>query len=184
MTFVVLIVLGLASIVASFVTAGLFAGVLTILGVFVGILAGLELRPASRIYHDSLQGEHHMPHPVTGFRHLMHRLHLPDVWFIYVIAIAQAVIAALLLYVLVDFQSYQKCMANWQQQSTISTQVRADAAAEVSKRMDDIVLSIPERDRTAFGDAVQEYLAERKRQITDREKNPLPPLPETVCGEL
>lgn len=115
----------------------------------------------------------HMPH-----------VRFPNNWLIYVIAAVQAAVAGLLIYVIVDQKGYETCMARWQQASTISTNARAEANSRVQATLDEIVLTIPDGDRSAFRKAVTAYIEEREKQKQERVKNPIPPLPETVCGEV
>ena len=167
-------------VVASFVIEGPFSGVITALGLVAGLLLGGEWREVSRMYHQSIEGEHHMPniHPLAALRRT------PMLTVLITVAIVQALVAALLIYVLIDFNSYQQCMSRWQQANGVALQVRADANEAQDEALDAIVLAVSQQNREAMTAAVQKYVEVRQLQTEGREKNPIPPLPQTVCGEV
>jgi hypothetical protein len=182
-TIVILSVVAAAAVVAAFLTEGAFSGGLTLLGFVAGILLGGEWKEVTRMYRDSVQGEHHMPHPhpIAALR----RMSLPSgVLVLTLVGVAQALVAALLIYVIIDFQSYQQCMSRWQQANGVALQVRADANEAGDAALDDIVLAVASSDPAALDAAVTEYIEVRQLQKEGRQKNPIPPLPQTVCGEV
>lgn len=105
--------------------------------------------------------------------------------------------ASLLILTRARTEAYATCAAKWQQQFSVAyierdnaNQARLQSAATVSDAMDQIVLAISKDDREGFEAAIRNYLQVRARQNEvrqkqdeERAKNPLPPLPETLCGE-
>lgn len=164
-------VLGAACVVVSYACEGAASGTLTLIGLTAGLLLGNQLGAGRAA-------------DTTNRESRMARMKLPQGFFIYVIAIVQAGIAALLIWVINDQKDYETCMARWQQAATISTNARATANATVQAKLDDVMLSIPTGDREAFRKALAAYLDYRKQQEQQRAKTPIPPLPETVCGEV
>lgn len=111
--------------------------------------------------------------------------------------IVNAATAALLILTRARTEAYATCAAQWQQQFSVAyverdnaNQARLASAATVSDAMDNIVTAIAKDDREGFNAAITNYLQVRERQNEvrakqdeERAKNPLPPLPETLCGE-
>lgn len=181
MTLVLLAFIAVACVIASFVTEGPFSGAMTALGLAAGLLLGGEWKEVKALYRQSIEGEHHMPHPhpIVALRQL------PVATVLLVtVAIVQAICAAVLIYVLIDFSSYQTCMSRWQQANGIALQVRADTAEAQDNALDAIILAVAAQDREALRAAVGDYIEVRELQTEGRAKNPIPPLPQTVCGEV
>lgn len=96
--------------------------------------------------------------------------------------IANAFVGVLLIFTRASTEEYARCSAEWQQQFTVGYLARSDAAAEVSEAMDEVVTAVAAEDAAAFNVAVRKYVTLREKQNAERRKNPLPPLPKTLCG--
>jgi hypothetical protein len=102
--------------------------------------------------------------------------------------IGNTAVGALLIWTTVRTENYAACTARWQNEFTVGYNARSDAAAEVSQANDQIMRAVAQAlsDTTVDDDslrtAVENYLAVRARQDKERQLNPLPPLPRTVCG--
>jgi small ligand-binding sensory domain FIST len=96
---------------------------------------------------------------------------------------ANAFVSVLLILTRSATENYAQCTAQWQQQFSVAYLARSDAAAEVSKAMDDIITAVAERDEDKLRVAVEHYVTLRETQEKERRENPLPPLPETLCGK-
>lgn len=99
------------------------------------------------------------------------------------IAAALMVVGVLLIIGKNATESYSRCTAEWQQQFGEAYVARVTASTEVSEAMDDIVQSVADDDKAAFDAAVQHYVKVREDQKQKQAENPLPPLPEALCGE-
>lgn len=154
-------------------TTALFTGVAFLIGVVVGIVLqdSIELIRASR-------KECTMPVPNASARERA----LWRVLLIVTVA-AQVAVAGMLIITRSANEEYARCTATWQQQFAQAYTARANAAAEVSKAIDDILLAADAGDRDASRVGVDRYVALRHQQDLDRAKSPLPALPEAVCGK-
>lgn len=154
-------------------TTALFTGVAFLVGVVVGVVLqdSIELIRASR-------KECTMPVPNASARERV-------LWRILLIitVAAQVGVAGMLIYTRASTEQYASCTARWQQQFAEAYTARANAAAEVSKAIDDILLAADAGDRDASRVGVDRYVELRHQQDLDRAESPLPPLPESVCGK-
>ena len=86
-------------------------------------------------------------------------------------------------------EAYAQCTAQWQQRFMQAYIPRTEAAAEVSQSIDRIMLAVNALDgrsqeaQAEFKGALENYLQVRNKQDQERQSNPLPELPKTVCGE-
>ena len=94
-----------------------------------------------------------------------------------------AAVGALLIITREDAQDYSTCVARWQQQFANAYKARTEASEQVDGAIDSVILAVDHRDDEEFRNAVRTYLAIRNQQDKDRQKNPLPPLPEELCGK-
>lgn len=101
--------------------------------------------------------------------------------FIAVLA-ANAVTGALLIVTRANAADYTACTARWQQDFSRSYQARLDARVKVDQEIDRIVEAVDVGDMPGLTRAVNRYVELRESQERERIKNPLPPLPETLCG--
>lgn len=81
-----------------------------------------------------------------------------------------------------DLATYSNCTNKWQQDFATGYQARYDAAVLVSEAMDGVVGAVAAQDPEKFRAAIARYLKVREQQNADREKTPLPPLPDQLCG--
>lgn len=85
-----------------------------------------------------------------------------------------------------DAVEYQQCQADYTTDFREAYQARADASIASTVALDDVLEAVRDAlqsgDPTAFAGAVQAYLDVRREQTRKRSANPLPPLPEQVCG--
>ncbi len=163
----------------------LFVALAFIVGVCVGVAFddAWDLYRASRRDNPNMTDRH--PHETTAQTTARHRFNSQTAlgWSLLIASIAMLAVGVLLITTKNTTESYSKCTAEWQQQFGEAYTARVDAAREVSDAMDAIVLSVSGSDRTAFHKAVADYLYVRDRQKADQAENPLPPLPEVLCGE-
>lgn len=97
--------------------------------------------------------------------------------------LANMLVGVLLIITRKSAEDYSKCSAAWQQAFATGYQARYDAARAVDLSIDKILRSlVAGDDEQAKRDGVA-YVALRDRQIREQAKNPLPPLPEGVCGK-
>lgn len=144
----------------------------------VGVMVGVVLIDALELIQAARKEKPVSPVPTESRRErIMWRTLL-------IAAIALQVVVGVMLIVTRDSaEEYARCTASWQQQFAQGYGVRAEAAAEVGKAIDDILLAANAGDRAAMRTAVDRYVDLRKSQDADRAKNPLPPLPESICGK-
>lgn len=154
------------------------------LGLTVGVLLGVVLEDALMLLRSARK-----ENPVS--LHLP-RIHTPStrtmlVAGLVVGVLTQVIVGVLLILTYNQTQSYSRCTATWQQEFSQAYQPRARAHAEASEAMDDIVKAVAggvhtPQEEAAMLVAVDRYLAVRAQQDRDREANPYPPLPQTLCG--
>lgn len=77
---------------------------------------------------------------------------------------------------------YARCSAEWQQEFGSAYRARVATVSAVDRSLDRVVRAVADQDPVAFKKAVRHYVALRDKQTQAREENPLPPLPETLCG--
>ena len=106
--------------------------------------------------------------------------------------------ASLLIVTRARTEAYAQCTAQWQQQFSVAYvardsayQARLDSAGRVSEATDLVIVSVTSDDPAKFREAIDNYLKVRadqnrirKEQDEERVRNPLPPLPETLCGQV
>lgn len=77
---------------------------------------------------------------------------------------------------------YTSCSADWQQQFGSAYRARVTAAKKVDRAQDEVFRAVADEDAVAFKSALGRYIKLRDNQKAKRAANPLPPLPETLCG--
>lgn len=77
---------------------------------------------------------------------------------------------------------YQKCTSDYLADFQDAYEARADASIEVTRALDGVIKAVAAEDGDAFEAAVENYLKVRANQTSERQANPLPPLPLQVCG--
>lgn len=146
------------------------------LGLLLGFLVGVVMRDALDLYRSSRKAAPSMktpPRPIP--RHLLAGL-------LILTLVLNTAVGVLLILTRQSTAAYTSCAASWQQQFGEAYQARLDASVAVSGAMDDVVKAVAAEDPKAFRDAVQRYVRIRAEQDAERRRNPLPPLPETLCG--
>lgn len=93
-----------------------------------------------------------------------------------------AAVGVLLIQTRQSTARYATCTAEWQQQFGEAYSARVEAATAVSEAMDRVVFAVAHQDPKEFRKAVANYVALRSDQADAQKNNPLPPLPEVLCG--
>lgn len=78
---------------------------------------------------------------------------------------------------------FTHCTAEWQADFLKAFEARSEANLAVTDAMDAIVKAVATQDSDAFRAAVKHYQAVRDKQIEERVRHPLPPLPAVRCGK-
>lgn len=97
--------------------------------------------------------------------------------------VLNTVVGVLLITTRQSTAAYSRCTAEWQQQFGEAYRARVAASSAVDNAMDGVVRAVAAEDSEAFKLAVQKYVGLRDEQAETRKKNPLPPLPEVLCGD-
>lgn len=148
-----------------------------LLGATLGLLIGFFGRDA----FDLLRSR-------KGSPRMSERKKIPVVSVVGLIALATTLVGNTLVGVLLiatraSTADYAQCSAEWQQEFGSAYRARVDAVSAVDQALDRVVFAVAERDTKAFKRAVRRYVELRDEQKQARAENPLPPLPETLCGE-
>lgn len=94
-----------------------------------------------------------------------------------------AVVGGLLIQTRQSAEDYASCSAEWQQQFGTAYRARIAASIEVDSAQDDVFRAVAAGDPEKFKTALANYIKVRDAQKRERAKNPLPPLPEQLCGD-
>lgn len=97
--------------------------------------------------------------------------------------VLNTIVGVLLMTTRQSTERYSRCTAEWQQEFAAAYQARLAASVAVDEQLDAVIRAVYAQDREAFAKAVRAYVRQRDEQATERERNPLPPLPERVCGD-
>lgn len=102
--------------------------------------------------------------------------------------VANALVGVLLIVTRAQNADYAACTGRWQQQFSVAYLARSDAAAETSDALSKLLLTLPrdgasEFDKAKFNAALVNYVEVYQNQLDERSRNPLPPLPQTLCGK-
>lgn len=81
-----------------------------------------------------------------------------------------------------NLADYQECVSMWQQDFAAAYKARYTASLPVADALDEIVLAVSAGDRDRINVAIEEFLEVRDDQTVERRDNPLPPLPDQLCG--
>lgn len=101
-----------------------------------------------------------------------------------VLAVAiQASVGVLLYQTRQSADDYASCSAEWQQQFGGAYRARVAASIEVDVAQDAVFRAVAAEDPAGFQAALDAYIKVRDNQVKERAKNPLPPLPEQLCGD-
>lgn len=146
------------------------------LGLLVGFLIGVVSRDALDLMRASRK-ESRMPETKV---HSWSRA-LAVVLLILTLTL-NVVVGGLLIKTRINAATYSQCVARWQQDFSTGYKARYDASVKVSTAMDAIVEAVGGQSRDEFTAAIQQYRELRATQKAKQQANPLPPLPETLCG--
>lgn len=113
---------------------------------------------------------------------------IPVVSVVGVIALAltvtlNAVVGVLLIQTRQSSEDYASCSARWQQEFGSAYRARIAASVEVDAAQDEVFRAVAAGDPEAFKKTLANYIKVRDKQKRERAKNPLPPLPEQLCGD-
>lgn len=101
--------------------------------------------------------------------------------------VLQVGVGVLLLLTRAETSEYTTCVGQWQQDFSVAYRARLADAVATSKATDRVFFafaaSVNTGKRGPSVAALQNYREVREAQDQGREKNPLPPLPETLCGK-
>lgn len=81
-----------------------------------------------------------------------------------------------------ELAAYSVCVSSWQQDFATAYKARYAASVPVSDALDEIVQAVETGDTGRMRAAIADYLRVRDAQTMERDQNPLPPLPEQLCG--
>lgn len=146
-----------------------------VLSFLTGFLAGIAARDAYDLLHVRRSREAVVP--LSTPRNRLMTLILA------VTILLNSVAAGLLLLTRKSAEDYASCTAEWQQEFAAAYQARLAASIDVSEAMDDVVRAVYLQDKAGFAKAVTKYVKTRDQQEADRASNPLPSLPDRVCGD-
>lgn len=171
--------------VAVFTVPGTADWLMVALAFIVGVCVGVAWDDAWDLFR-SAREESHMAHESetpeeTKDRHRFNGMSVLG-WFLILVTAALLAVGVMLILTRNATEDYSRCTAQWQQQFGKAYTARVSASIEVSDAMDDIVKGVAEQDKAEFDKAVQHYLDVRTQQKKDQAANPLPPLPEVLCG--
>lgn len=154
------------------------------LGLTLGFVSGIALDDAYALYR-AWRSEIHggEPMPTEAARRHRSRLTIFAITSFVAVLALNAAVGFLLIVTREDAADYAACVGRWQQSFTVAYKARVEASQAVDDAMDGVVLAVSHKDNEEFQTAVRTYLALRSQQDKDRERNPLPPLPEDVCGK-
>lgn len=150
-------------------TLALVAG----LGLIVGFLAGIAFDDALDLYRASRKERTMSPT----------RNHTLNRWLLLVVLVVNGVLGAVLIYQRAVSEDFTSCTATWQSDFAEAYTARSDAAADTQEALDELLAAVESGSRSEFRRELGEYQNLRDTQVAARTANPLPPLPERVCGE-
>lgn len=186
-------------VAVAFFMLGGASGLVTLLSVTAGFCVGIAWEDAWKLYksednssnrkEDTTVSETHVETAAEKTsRRRFNGISTLAVLLI-IVAAALGVCAVALLVTrqqVVDTQTrlthYTKCTADWQRQFAEGYTARYKASVSVSDAMDDIVTGVADQNRPEFNAAVGRYVALRQKQLDEQTANPLPPLPDVLCG--
>ena len=151
-------------------------------GFLVGFLVGIVLDDALDLYR-AARKERNMTESRSGFPRAMTAL-------LAIAVVANFLVGLLLIQTRAANQdtadklaAYTVCTNEWQQQFATAYRVRLAASRDVSEALDAIMIAVDKKDPEKFKAALNRYLTVRETQEVQRKKNPLPPLPDRLCGQ-
>lgn len=100
-----------------------------------------------------------------------------------VAVLMQVTVGVLLILTRNTSANYAECTGRWQQSFSEGYQARLSDSIPVQNALDDLIRAVAAQDRETFKAALARYVKLRDAQERGRKANPLPPLPETLCGK-
>lgn len=149
-----------------------------VLGLLVGVLAGIAMRDAVELWRASRKDKP-MPNSSPAAAVLAYRTLIA---LLSVAFVANAVTAVLLLTTRASATKYAECTAHWQQSWARAYEARYEPAVRASRALDRVIRSVADHDADEFHAAIAHYQHVRDEQNKARASHPLPPLPASVCG--
>lgn len=144
------------------------------LGLLLGFLVGVVFRDAL----DLIAARKEKRMPLSSPAHRMFTVLL-------VVSLAfNSAVGILLIVTRQSSEKYARCTAEWQQEFASAYQARLAASVDVDTALDAVIRAVYKQDRDAFAKSVRAYVRTRDQQESDRADNPLPQLPERVCGNV
>lgn len=139
----------------------------------VGFLTGIAFDDALDLYRASRKER-----PMSPTKN-----HNLNRWLLLMVLLVNAVVGAALIYQRAVAEEFTRCTATWQTDFATVYKARSDAAADTQDALDDLLDQVKAGDQTGFQRELTQYQKLRDAQVAERKANPLPPLPERVCGE-
>lgn len=143
------------------------------LGLVVGFLAGVAFDDALNLYRSSRKERTMSPT----------RNHTLNRWLLLMVLLVNAIVGGALIYQRAVSAEFTSCTATWQTDFATVYKARSDAAADTQTALDELLAAVRSGDQTGFQTELRQYQKLRRDQVAERKANPLPPLPEKVCGE-
>lgn len=143
---------------------------------FVGILIGVVLRDALDLFRAARASRRdNMNRTSVGKGALATAL--------IVAVVMQVIVGLLLILTRASTESYSRCTGRWQQDFSTAYQARISDSIPVQNALDDLIRAVAAQDKGTFERALNRYVKLRDAQEQGRKDNPLPPLPEQLCGK-
>lgn len=143
------------------------------LGLVVGFLAGVAFDDALDLYRSSRKER-----PMSPTRN-----HNLNRWLLLMVLLVNAIVGGALIYQRAVSAEFTSCTAQWQSDFATVYRARSDAVASTQGALDELLEEVRAGDQTGFQRELRQYQKLRAAQVAERKANPLPPLPERVCGE-
>lgn len=155
----------------------------------LGFIAGFVFDDAYEMFRDSMRRKEAPVKTTTtaeneapASQRSQNRLNYLGIVMV-VMTLSLVLVTVLFIFTLSKITDYSQCTSVWQQQFGQAYTARVAANEQVDSAMDDIVFAVASDDKEDFAKAVNAYVAVRAKQDAERIKNPVPPLPEVLCGD-
>lgn len=100
-----------------------------------------------------------------------------------VAVVLQVTVGVLLILTRHATGDYAACTGRWQQDFSVAYKTRLADSIPVQNALDNLIRAVASQDRAKFQASLARYVKLRDAQEKGRKENPLPPLPETLCGK-
>ncbi|MCF6376892.1 hypothetical protein L2K70_04690 [Nocardioides KLBMP 9356] len=111
------------------------------------------------------------------------RNHTLNRWILTGVLAINAVLGGVLIVQRAQSADFTSCTSTWQTDFATVYRARSDAAADTQEALDQLLEEVRAGDQTGFQRELRQYQRLRAQQVAERKANPLPALPEQVCGE-